>query len=120
MGADPWTGLLARVQRALPANAAMIAWLRTPGMTSDSAEPTWVCVVRSGGAPHWIKLTPRTIRGAQKLTYREMMWWDMMATANWPLRVTNTAPVDRLARGLWREAFAPLEPLLAGATRIIV
>ncbi|MCC6650252.1 MAG: CHAT domain-containing protein [Candidatus Eisenbacteria bacterium] len=120
LGKDPWSGLLGRVQRSLPANAAMIAWLRTPGMTSDSAEPTWACVVRSSGPPRWIELTPRTVRGNQRITYREMYWWDLTATANWPLRVTDTAPVGDLARGLWREAFAPLEPLLDGADRIIV
>ncbi|MBP8136729.1 MAG: CHAT domain-containing protein [Candidatus Eisenbacteria bacterium] len=118
--ADPWRGLFARVQRALPHDGALIAWLRTPSLPSSADERTWACVVRSTGPPRWVRLRQDPPGSLVRGSYRNLLLDEMRSAAGWPLRVSGTAPVSRYSREMSREVFAPLEPMLTGATRLIV
>ncbi|MFN8589171.1 MAG: CHAT domain-containing tetratricopeptide repeat protein [Candidatus Eisenbacteria bacterium] len=120
LGSDPWRNLLARVQAALPRDAALVAWIRTPGLTSAADERTWACVVRTTGPPRWVALHQDQVGPGMRGSYRDLLYGDLRATAGWPLRAAGTASVVRYARGMGREVFTPLESLLAGATRLIV
>lgn len=120
LGADPWRNLLARVQAALPKDAALVAWVRTPGLTAAAEERSWACVVRASGPPRWVALRQALVGPGLRGSFRDLLYLELRSTAGWPLRVADNATVERYARGIGREVFAPLEPLLAGATRLIV
>ncbi|MBI5168433.1 MAG: CHAT domain-containing protein [Candidatus Eisenbacteria bacterium] len=119
-GVDPWRDLLARVQAALPHDAALVAWLRTPSLTSAAEPATGACVVRSTGPPRWVALHQALVGPGVRGNYRDLLFVELRSTAGWPLRVPGSGAVKRYARGMGREVFAPLEPLLEGATRLIV
>ena len=119
-GADPWRHLFARVQAALPKDAALVAWVRTPGLTAAAEERTWACVVRASGPPRWVALRQALVGPGLRGSFRDLLYLELRSSAGWPLRVAGNTTVERYARGMGREVFAPLEPLLAGATRLIV
>jgi hypothetical protein len=117
---DPWHDLLARVQRVLPGDMALVGWPRVPLSTLQADYPMWAYVVRAHGPVHWVRLDRVSPLDPRGRTVRERYWTELMAAAQWPVRVTDTAPAARMAAAMWRERFAPLEPFLGGATRLVV
>jgi CHAT domain-containing protein len=124
--ADPWHGVLPRVQAALADDEAMIAWVRSPLTDYSGAEPLWACVVRPHRAIRWFPLArdagPRARDAGPRARFstRDALWLELRATSQWPRRVEDASTVDRMADRMWREWFAPLEPELAGVRRIVV
>lgn len=116
---DPWHGLLARVQRTLPDDAALVSWPRTTLSPRGGDYPMWACVVRSRGPVQWVRLERGRQAGIGDPP-REALLLEILRAAQWPLRILDTRVVDSLAMDMGRERFAPLEPHLAGARRIIV
>jgi CHAT domain-containing protein/tetratricopeptide (TPR) repeat protein len=119
-GADPWAGLLPRVQRALPDSAAMIGWLdsRRGGRVPDW--PFWGFVVRKTGEPRWFRAEAPPDGG---LPLRSQMRERMLATfavADWPLKVDDSAEVERAGRELYAMRLAPMEPALQGVRTLII
>ncbi len=119
-GTDPWRNLLARVQAALPHDAALVAWVRTPSLTAAAETRSWACVVRSSGPPRWVELRQALVGPGLRGSFRDLLYLELRSTSSWPLRVPGTGPVQRYARGMGHDVFEPLEPLLAGVTRLIV
>lgn len=119
-GPDPWTGLLARVQRACPDDAALIAWPRTTIAPQGGDYPVWACIVRSRGPVLWVRLERLSSWMRRDLTVREALIGEIVRASLWPIRIEDTHAVDSLATEMGREWFVPLEPHLAGVKRLIV
>lgn len=115
---DPWRGLLARVQRVLPPDAALLFWIRTPARMRHGDSPIWACVVRSSGPPRWRALPLAPDAGG--LFSRDRMGVTLRAAWGWPVRVTDTLQVRRAARRMGREWFDPFEGDLAGVRELVV
>ncbi len=105
---------LAEVQRALPADAALVFGIdwRLSGQTQGEH---WGCVVRAAGPPVWVPLKGSGARGAWTAA-------DLALTAR--LRQELSRPGGGgwrpLADKLSRQRLAPLEPHLDGVRRLIV
>lgn len=115
---DPWRGLLARVRRALPADAALVFWIRNPMRVRHGDSPMWACVVRPDGPPRWHALP--LARGADGRFSRDRISMTMRAVSGWPVRGADTASVRLAARLMGREWFEPLERDLDGVNRLVV
>jgi hypothetical protein len=116
--ADPWSGLLARVQRRLPADAALVFWIRNPMRMRRGDSPMWACVVRDTGPPRWHALPVAPDRGGH--FSRDRVGLSVHAVSAWPVRGADTASVRGEARRMGREWFDPLERDLAGVRRLVV
>lgn len=116
--ADPWRGLLARVQRRLPADAALVFWIRNPMRMRHGDSPVWACVVRADGPPRWRALPVAADRGG--LFSRDRAGLELHSVSGWPVHGADTSSVRRIARRMGREWFDPLEPDLAGVRQIVV
>jgi CHAT domain-containing protein/tetratricopeptide (TPR) repeat protein len=115
-----WPGVLRRVQRALPRDAAMVLWPRTAIVPPGGDYPMWGCVVRNTGRPVWVRIERTPGWSATGIAPREALNRELVHAFEWPLRVTDTRRVDSLAALLGRELLTPLEPHLQGVTRLIV
>ncbi|MBA4068208.1 MAG: hypothetical protein C0501_31805, partial [Isosphaera sp.] len=105
----------AAVRAALPADAALVAWV-DPSPQRNGEGPSWGCVVRPAGDPAWELLPGSGPAGA---------WTDADATLPRRFReaLAGGAPraeVDALARQLHAQRLAPLGKHLAGVKRLIV
>jgi Tfp pilus assembly protein PilF len=105
-----------RIQAALPADAALLAWLDLPGQprAADPGGEHWAILLRSGGAPVWIRLAGTGKKGA---------WTD--ADTQLPIKLrTALQAADRdwqpLAQALRRQRLQPLIPQLEGVRHLIV
>ncbi len=103
---------LDEVQRALPADAALVFWidLDHPG---PAGKNPWGCVVRGTGVPAWVPLCGR---GADDT------WTSADETRAGRLREVLSRPGGGtgLARRLARQRLVPLEPHLRGVRRLVV
>jgi CHAT domain-containing protein/tetratricopeptide (TPR) repeat protein len=100
---------LARVQQALPEDAAVVGWLDFPPK-SGAADPRgdfWACVVRGSGAPAWVRLDGSGPGGA---------WTKDDGRLAERVRAALARPPDgphgeaaELVRRLYAQRLAPLE-----------
>jgi tetratricopeptide (TPR) repeat protein len=111
---------LRRIQRAIPADVALVAWVRSRFAQLGAEEPAWACVVRSEGPPQWIELEHTERRLAPSLTVRTAYWSELRFASRWPLRLPADARELRLASEMGASWFAPLVPWLGGVRQIVV
>ncbi len=104
---------LKRIQSALPANAALLAYLdvNVPPQTADPRGESWACVVRSHGEPAWVRVNGSGPGGA---------WTDEdTALPEKVMRLLRDDPGadlegwHELTRRLAELRLSPVEPLLA-------
>lgn len=118
--AERWQGLLGRVQRALPADAALILWVPPTMPVHTGDYPRVVCVLRREGPPRW-SLIPAAVRpSGSRLNGPSLALLAMHAASAWPMRVPADAALQRHLHLAWQEQFAMLEPQLAGVRELIV
>jgi tetratricopeptide (TPR) repeat protein len=120
LGEDGWAGVLGRVQRALPRDAALVAWPRTALFPPGGDYPMWACVVRNTGRPAWVKIERTAGWSPRGFSPREALNREIVHAAEWPLRIEDTHRIDSLAAVMGREILTPLEPHLRGVSRLIV
>lgn len=111
---------LRRVQSALTSDVALVSWVRSRFAQLGADEPAWACVVRSEGAPHWIRLVDSERRLGPALKLRTAFWSEMRYAARWPLRLAANAREERLASEMGKSWFEPLVPWLAGVRQLVV
>lgn len=118
--AERWQGLLGRVQRALPADAALILWVPPTMPVRTGDYPRSICVVRRGGPPRW-SLIPGPVRPAgSRLSGLSLALRAVHAASVWPMRVPADSSLQRHLELAYREQFAMLEPQLVGVRELIV
>jgi hypothetical protein len=115
-----WPEVLGRVQRALPADAALVTWTFTLPFPPGGDYPMWACVVRPTGPPGWVRIERTRGWPARWRSPRDATHDALVHAAEWPFRVADTRLVDSLARITGREMMAPLETRLAGVRRLVV
>ena len=101
---------LAEIQARLPAGAALVGWLDLKSMTNaeDSRGDHWACILRSRGAPRWVRI-PGTGPG-QAWTQAD----DQRPGEARRLLVTDDATAWQQALAdLAGQRLVPLEPALA-------
>jgi tetratricopeptide (TPR) repeat protein len=94
-----------RIQKALPADAALVGWLDAPGLPT-AADPNgehWAILLRAAGPPIWVRLVGSGERGA---------WTD--ADTRLPRQLRTVLQTDNrdwwpLAQRLRRQRLRPLE-----------
>lgn len=110
---------LESLQQSIPADVALVSWVRTRfgiGYPGDA----WACVVRSNGAPHWVRLplSNAAYGGGHPLSHRWLQ--EMRTVSRWPWRLAAGPGDAALAREVGRAWFSPLEPHLEGVRHIVV
>ncbi len=119
-GAERWQGLLGRVQRALPADAALILWVPPTMPVRTGDYPRSVCVLRREGPPRW-SLIPAAVRpSGSRLSGLSLALRAVHAASAWPMRVPYDVALQQHLHMAWQEQFAMLEPQLAGVRELIV
>ena len=102
--------LLARVQKAVPDDAALVTWIGIWFQRQFRGE-VWACVVRSEGDPQWISMRGQNGDGSFSL---EQMRRDQQIMRNLNgENVGSTVWDDQLVKTLAQERIVPLAPLLA-------
>lgn len=115
-----WDGIIERVQRALPADGAMLLCV-PPTMPVRSGDyPRPVCILRPTGPPRWSLIraavrAPGSTRSGLTLSIRALH-----AASAWPIRVPFDSELRRQLHVAWKEQFALLEPGLVGVRELIV
>lgn len=109
--------LLARLQRALRPDEALVSWVRSRFGTLGADDPAWAVVVRDSGPPRWVRLPHSTTPGPRTIG---LYWNELTTAASWPVRVPDGAAVRGLARAAGEAWFTPLEPALSGVRRVFV
>lgn len=113
---------LRQVQATLPDSTALIGWLsfgRGPATSLD--DRFWAYLIRKTGPVRFIRNEAGPEPAPCSLPeLRNSLAEQIENTALWPGHFTDLAEVDRAARGMYRELFAPLEPHLGGITKLIV
>ncbi len=117
---DPWRGLLPAVQRALRPDEALVAWVVIAPTLLPHEGVKAACVVRPTGPVRWVLLPDPLAASPRERSRRYQFWDEMRVAASWPLPPTDDGAVDELARRMDEEWFAPLEPALAGVSRLVV
>ncbi len=105
-----------QIQEALPADAALLAWLDLPGQ-SQAADPNgehWAVLLRLAGAPVWVRLRGSGEKGA---------WTD--DDTKLPARLREALQSSRglwqpLAERLRKQRLDPLKQYLKSVRRLIV
>jgi CHAT domain-containing protein/tetratricopeptide (TPR) repeat protein len=128
-----WRAPLARVQRGLPEDAALIGWLELQRGAGSEEWPFWCYCIRREGPVRWHRVDAR--RGgasASRLGEARRMPEasptsdlvalrnDLRAAAAWPLRASDDSDARRLGRDVYGLRIAPLERDLAGVRELIV
>jgi CHAT domain-containing protein len=108
------------VQRAIPADVALVSWVRSRFAELGAEEPAWACVVRSEGPPRWVELEHTERRLAPSLSVRTAFWSELRYASRWPVRLPAGPRELRLAREMGASWFAPLVPYLGGVRQIVV
>ncbi len=105
---------LAEIQKALPADAAMLAWVSvfSPGGLQES----WGCVVRASGPPVWQRLTGSSPGGRWTPSDRDLP----VVLRNKLAGVSTQAEIHRLAEQFAARWLTPLEKHLDGVQRLFV
>jgi CHAT domain-containing protein len=108
---------LERVQQALLADAALLAWVdvRGHGHAADPSGEHWACVVRSRGEPAWVRLPGTGPTGAWTAEDRALPG-QLYATLNQP----GKADLKDLLRRAAAQRLAPVESQLAGVRTLLV
>jgi tetratricopeptide (TPR) repeat protein len=104
---------LAQVQAALPADAALIAWV---DVEDKGVQEHWGCVVRPQGEPHWERL-PGSGPGGQWTTEDTALPVQLHAAL---ARSAPAADCDGLTKKLHAQRLAPLDKHLEGVRRLFV
>ncbi len=117
---DPWRGVLERVSETLADDEAMVTWASSPSPVIAGNDPMWGCVVRHGRPVRWVRLDRVTSSGPRTGGTRDVLWGELIATARWPRRVEDAHAASAMARRMWREWFAKLEPELDGVAKLVV
>ncbi len=112
---------LARIQRDLVTDEALLAWVDMQG-DSSAADPNgehWACVVRHAGEPVWVKLPGSGRDGAWKDTDDELP--GRVREALGP-GVSESARQrwQQLVARLYEQRIAPVEPYLTDVDHLIV
>lgn len=110
---------LEEIQRAIPADAALVHWIEARFGNGLRGE-TWACIVRSQGPPHWVRLpnSNKVFSGRHPLNFA--YWQELRAAARWPWRIAAEPRGARLASEVGRIWFTPLERHLEGVRHIVV
>ena len=114
-----WDGALGRVQRALPRDGALIGWLTTRPGAAREEYPFWAYCIRATGPVRWSRVDGPAAGGAADRDL-DALRLELVRAASWPLRVTETSAIQRLARAAYELRMAPLEPGLRGVRRLVV
>jgi CHAT domain-containing protein len=111
---------LARVQKALGKQTALLGWLVMETKPGESAY--WGYVIRGSGPARWARLGIPSQGGEETSlletprAFRE----ELVTTAGWRSRVTSVDAITEDAAALWAGWLAPLEPYLEGAKNLVV
>lgn len=116
-----WDGALARVQRSLAPDEAVIGWLAIRPGAANEEYPFWCYCVRTRGPVTWCRVeAPPGAAGSGADVPLDQLRRELVRGARWPLRVRASAELDRLARDAYELRVAPLEPALHGVRRLVV
>ena len=111
--------LLERLQHVLSPDAAMVSWVHDR-LASPRGEMVWACVVRSTGPPRWIRLESTMSRLPGGGARSASLWYELRATARWPMRLDAGDADLRLESAVSSAWFTPLEASLDGVHHVIV
>jgi CHAT domain-containing protein/tetratricopeptide (TPR) repeat protein len=100
---------LARVQRSLSPETALVGWLDIE--TFNGGVVSWGYVVRSRGPVGWARIGPDSVLTRKKVR----AWRELLTSASSP-----PEPRHSLSQKLWAQRVEPLTPWLGGAGRLIV
>lgn len=115
-----WANALPRARAALADDEALVGWLALRPGAAQEEYPFWCYCLRRNGAVHWARVEqPVGAPAAADLPLDEMRR-ELNRAAAWPLRMVDTAEIDRLGRLAYARRFAPLEPWLDGVRHLIV
>lgn len=108
-----WTGepfSLARVQRQIPLDAALVTWTGVVWKQHNRGE-YWACVLRARGEPRWIRLTGSGQHQSLSNEERSLSGQSLASAMQAP---THRARVwdSQEVRVLYEQRFAPLVPAL--------
>jgi CHAT domain-containing protein len=106
---------LDRLQTALPADAAFLAWVGVSHV-SGGVQEHWGCVIRPNEEPHWERLLGSGAHG--KWTPEDDQLPTQFREAL--VRSAPAADIDALAKKLYAQRLAPLEKHLSGVKRLLV
>jgi tetratricopeptide (TPR) repeat protein len=109
---------LARIQRQVPPDAALLAWVDTKGKpkAKDPSGEHWACLLRRDGPPVWVKLPGSGRNGAWTKDDDELPGRFRFAVAD--QAATAAADVTALKDKLSAQRLAPLVPHLAARNRL--
>jgi tetratricopeptide (TPR) repeat protein len=106
---------LDRLQAALPADAAFLAWVDA-ATKSGGLQEHWGCVVRPRGEPQWERL-PGSAAGGKWTPADDQLPTQFRAAL---VRSAPTAEINTLAKKLYAQRLAPLAKHLVGVKRLFV
>jgi CHAT domain-containing protein len=103
------------IQARLPIGAALLTWVDFPGLpgSADPGGEHWACLLRSSGAPLWVKLPGNGPNGAWRRDDDALP--DQLRKA-----LVEKSNAAEPARQLARQRLAPLEPHLKDVRHLIV
>ena len=111
---------LARVQRAMARDEALIGWLTVRPGAAQEEYPFWCYCIRPEGAVHWVRVDrPEESMQPSDISLDESRR-ELTRAANWPLRMIDAGTIRELGRAAYDRRFAPLEPFLRGVTHLTV
>lgn len=119
-GPEPTGEWLARLQRQLAPDEAMVSWVRTRFGALGADDPAWAVVVRAQGPPQWLALPLTAQRAPGGARLRDLYWTELRSAAAWPVRLSGGEREAALARAMGAAWFEPLEPALTGVRRLVV
>jgi tetratricopeptide (TPR) repeat protein len=106
------------LQKALPADTALLAWL---DVTSAGSEDHWACVVRSTGDPVWQRMPGTGPDKQWNPKDRDLPERLLLAvTGNRTLAPASTAEVAALASALHAQRLSPLDKHLQGVKTLFI
>jgi CHAT domain-containing protein len=111
---------LGRVQKQLPADAALVAWVDLPFVPNwhEAKGDHWACVVRSTGEPVWVQLEGTGLDGAWTTDDEKLA---VKARGAFATRSDDPkAEWKDLAGKLAKQRLTPLEPHLVGIKHLII
>jgi tetratricopeptide (TPR) repeat protein len=110
---------LTEVQKHIPADAALLAWLDITGAawTGTSISEHWACLVRREGPPEWVKLSGQGLGGAWTSEDLEVVERFRLAVSSQP----GVFREDRqeITRRFVAQRLKPLEPYLGARGNLL-
>lgn len=115
---------LARVQAALPRDAALVGWVRALSHAGAGGEAcdSWGYVIRSRGPVAWEAIAPAAEDTGRPpaVASAEALRGQLAGAGAWPLRVRDQERLDQASRTVHARWWAPLEPHLEGVAHVVV